>query len=62
MKPTFDIDIVFGQKSPAGDTVHIVLEDVKIIKANHGLGVDNIKGYPVTEIYTFYAKDVRYIK
>ena len=61
-KPTFDIDIVFGQKSPAGDTVHIVLEDVKIIKGNHGLGVDNIKGYPVTEIYTFYAKDVRYIK
>lgn len=61
-KPTFDIDIVFGQKSPAGDTVHIVLEDVKIIKANHGLGVDNVKGFPVTEIYTFYAKDVRYIK
>lgn len=61
-KPTFDIDVVFGQKSPAGDTVHIVIEDVKIIKANHGVSVDNIKGAPVTEVYSFVAKDIRYIK
>lgn len=59
-KPTFDIDVVFGQKSPAGDTVHIVLEDVKITGAKVGVGVDRPEA--ITEQYSFLAKDIRYIK
>lgn len=53
---TFDIDIVFGEKTSSGDPVHIVLEGVMIKDSRMGVGVS---GEPVMEIYSFIARDIK---
>ena len=60
---TFDIDVVFGQKSNAGDVVHIVLENVKLT----GCAISPLTSSPgdgnppITETYSFMAKDIKTI-
>ena len=56
---TFDIDVLFGQKTEIGNPVHIfweggVLENCRIILDSTGAGMPNVK-----EAYSFIAKDIR---
>lgn len=53
---TFDIDVVFGEKTSAGNPVHIVLDGVKIKDSRMGVGVT---GEPIMEIYSFIARDIK---
>jgi len=55
----FDIDVVFGDKTPQGTPVHVVLEGVMIKDSRMGLGVS---GEPVMEIYSFIAKDLKTVE
>ena len=54
---TFDIDIIFGGKSNAGDAVHVVLEGVRILSCANGLS--SSQPTPVTESYQFVANDIK---
>ena len=53
----FDIDIIYGGKSDAGNEVHIVLEDVHILSCTSG--ASSSSPVPVTEQYSFIAKDIK---
>jgi hypothetical protein len=56
---TFDIDVIFGDKTSMGTPVHIVLEGVMIKDSRMGL---SISGEPVMEIYTFIARDLKTVE
>lgn len=56
---TFDIDVIFGDKTSIGTPVHIVLEGVQIKGCNMSL---NTAGAPVAEIYSFIAKDIKTVE
>ena len=56
---TFDIDIIFGDKTSMGTPVHIVLEGVMIKDSRMGLG---ISGDPIMEMYSFIAKDIKTVE
>ena len=57
---TFDIDIIFGQKTGVGDPVHILLEGVAIQQCHTALS-GNAAESPssVRERYEFIAKDIK---
>lgn len=55
---SFDIDIIFGQKTAIAAPCHIVLEGVKIMSLQHTL---NTSGEPISELYNFVAKDMKTI-
>lgn len=57
---TFDIDIIFGQKTAVGNPVHIVLEGVVLGSCQMILD-GAAAGTPpnVMERYTFYARDIK---
>lgn len=54
---TFDIDVVYGQKSDAGDAVHLVIEGVRILSCQQGASAH--ANVPATENYSFIAKDYK---
>jgi len=56
---TFDIDVMMGQSSNAGDPVHYVIQGVKLTGCSNVLqyGANNA----VTEQYSFIAKDIKTI-
>lgn len=62
---TFDIDIIFGEKSGAGDPVHIILLGVVIGSAQISLnaGPNSLTPSPggssIYEIYSFMAQDIK---
>ena len=56
---TFDIDIIFGNKTALGTPVHLVLEGVQIGNAQYGLSTS---GDPVVETYSFIARDLKTIE
>lgn len=62
---TFDIDIIFGEKSGAGDPVHIILLGVVIGNSQISLnaGPNSLTPSPggssVYEIYSFIAQDIK---
>lgn len=54
-RTTFDIDLMFGQEDRYGNAKHVLLEGVVI-----GESVTNLdsSGQPVTETYSFIARDI----
>lgn len=56
---TFDIDVIFGQKSGVGDPVHILLEGVVIKSCSMQTMAHT--GSPIVEAYSFLAKDIKTI-
>ena len=63
---TFDIDIIFGEKSGAGDPVHVIILGVVITNCTVGLsaGPNELNPQPsgesnIYEIYQFVAQDIR---
>lgn len=56
---TFDIDIIFGQKSGVGEPVHILLEGV-VIKGCSSQALANA-GSSIVETYPFVARDIKTI-
>ena len=52
---TFEIDLVFGQKTSLGEAVHIVITGVVI--TGYKMGVD-VSGKVAVENYSFIAKDI----
>ena len=62
---TFDIDIIFGEKSGAGDPVHVIILGVAINSSQISLnaGPNSLTPSPggssVYEIYSFVAQDIR---
>lgn len=56
----FDIDVVYGQPVDGlTDEVHVVLEHVRLISCQCGASITS--PVPVTEIYSFVAKDIKCI-
>lgn len=59
---TFDIDVIFGQKTGIGNPVHVLLEGVAIMNCATGLSGYASSGPPaVQEMYSFLAKDIKTI-
>lgn len=56
---TFDIDVIFGEKTSIGTPVHVVLEGVLIKGCSMSL---NTSGSPVGEVYSFIAKDLKTVE
>ena len=62
---TFDIDIIFGEKSGAGDPVHVIILGVAIHSCSIALsaGPNSLTPQPdgssIYEIYQFIAQDIR---
>lgn len=56
---TFDIDIIYGQKTGKGNPVHVILEQVVLNGCSSGL---DMSGNPVMETYNFLAKDIKTIE
>ena len=57
---TFDIDVIFGEKSGAGDAVHVILTGVKLTGSSIQISAAPGKGCPpLTEVYSFVAKDIK---
>ena len=57
---TFDIDIVYGQKSDEGNAVHIVIQGVRLLTCNQGASAH--ANVPATETYSFIAKDYKVLE
>ena len=57
---TFDIDLVYGQKSSEGEAVHIVLQEVRILSCAQGASAH--ANVPATETYQFIAKDYKVLE
>lgn len=56
----FDIDVVYGQPVDGlTDEVHVVLEHVRLISCQCGASITS--PVPVTEVYSFVAKDIKCI-
>lgn len=54
---TFDIDIVYGGKSEAGEAVHIVLQGVRLTGCASMASASS--PVPIAEQYSFVAKDIK---
>jgi hypothetical protein len=54
---SFDIDVCYGHPSRGDSEVHIFLTGVRLISCQSG--ADSNRGVPVTEVYTFAAKDIK---
>ena len=52
----FDIDIMFGQEDAVNSAKHVMLEDVYLVSSVLGL---DTTGNPITETYSFMARDIR---
>lgn len=57
---TFDIDVMYGEKSDEGDAVHLVLQNVRILSCVQGASAH--ANVPATETYSFVAKDYKVLE
>lgn len=58
---TFDIDIIYGQKTGVGDPVHVVLQGVKLVGVQSSVSGESSRAPQIEEIYTFVAQDIKTI-
>lgn len=57
-RTSFDIDIMYGQDTNLSKAQHYILEGVVLTGCQQEF---NTSGQPITETYTFIAKDIRHI-